>query len=139
MASVVCRLCCSEVVSKHSVALFSKDAVKADLAGRFSSLAQVPVSEDDSHSKYLCRTCKNRFTALEAKLQSFRSMAKSVSSPRQLTPSCRKRVKDTSGVGVSPHTAQVRPRSKRPAAGRVLFPEQENVPRKQSEQTLYYK
>ena len=75
----------------------------------------------------VCRLCcfevvskQNRFTALDAMLQSFRSMAKSVCSPRQLAPSCRKRVKDTSGVGVSPHTAQVRPSSEWPTAGRVV-------------------
>ena len=134
---VVCRLSFSQVVPKHSVALFSKGAIHADLAGRFCRLAQVPVSEDDGHSKYLCKICKNRFTSLVAKLQSFSSMAKPVGSPRQLTPSCRKRVRDTSGVGVSPHTAQGRQRSKRPAASKVLFPEleleQENVIDKQCE------
>ena len=63
----------------------------------------------------VCRRCcfevvskQNKFTALEAVLQSFRSMAKSVCIPRQLAPSCRKRVKDTSGVGVSPHAPETK-------------------------------
>ena len=127
MAAVLCRLCSTETERTHSVSLFSKDSVQKDLPGRLSRLAQVPVGEEDGLSGYLCRKCKGKFVSLEAKLDAFRAMAKAVASPRQRIPACRKRVKDTSGGLVSPHTAHARPRSKRSTSSRVLFPDKENT------------
>ena len=62
------------------------------------------------------RKCKGRFVSLEAKLDAFRAMAKAVASPIQRILACRKRVEDTSGGLVSPHTAHASPWSKRSTA-----------------------
>ena len=124
--SVVCRICSSEVLNIHSLALFSAKSVKADIPGRLSRLAEIPVQKSDGFSKYLCRGCKNKFLSLESDLQEFRTKAQSTCSPRQAEPFSRKSQKDTSGQGVSPNTAAGRPRPKR-AVGRVLFPGQENI------------
>ncbi len=131
---VVCRLCCAEVIRTHSVSLFSPLSIKSDLPGRLSRLAEVPVDPDDGLSKYLCRLCREKLT----KLEEFRAKAHSCyrSSPRQAEPSSRKRVKSTSGAaGVSPHTAQSRPRAKRPVANRVLFLDKESPRGKQIQYT----
>ena len=127
MASVVCRLCCKEVVKYHSISLFSPTSVKSGLAGRLSKLAEVPILESDGLPKYLCRNCRDKFVTLESKLQEFRAKAQSSYSPRQAAPLSRKRVKDTGGQGVSPRTAEARPRSKRSLSSRVLFADKENV------------
>ena len=72
----VCRLCCSSSSSTRCSALFSKEAIQRDLPGRLSNLLQLPVSDSDGLSSYLCRSCMGKFTTVESKLESFRSMAK---------------------------------------------------------------
>ena len=72
----VCRLCCSSSSSTRCSALFSKEAIQRDLPGRLSNLLQLPVSDSDGLSSYLCRGCMGKFTTVESKLESFRSMAK---------------------------------------------------------------
>ena len=124
---VVCRLCCAEVKQNHSVSLFSSPSIKMDLPQRLSKLADVTVEESDGFSRYICRVCKNNFISLEKKLQEFRAKAHSSHSPKQSEHSSRKRVKETAGAeGVSPHTAQARPRVKRPV-NRVLLTDKENT------------
>ena len=124
---VVCRLCCTEVKQNHSVSLFSSPSIKMDLPQRLSRLADVTVEESDGFSRYICRVCKNNFISLEKKLQQFRVKAHSSHSPKQSEHSSRKRVKETAGAeGVSPHTAQARPRAKWPV-NRVLFTDKENT------------
>ena len=78
------------------------------------------MAPNDGFSKFICRPCNRKFLSAE----SFRALAKasydksrvslsSSSSPKssqvQVT---RKRPKDTSGVGASPHTNQSRPVAK---------------------------
>ena len=111
----------------HSLALFSESSAKLNIPGRLSRPAQVPVKEADGFSKYLCRSCKTRFLSLEGKLQELRAQLQSSCSPVQVAPHSRKRIKDTGGQEVSPHTKETRPKSKRPVASRVLFPGQENL------------
>ena len=72
----VCHLCCSSSSSTRCSALFSKEAIQRDLPGRLSNLLQLPVSDSDGLSSYLCRSCMGKFTTVESKLESFRSMAK---------------------------------------------------------------
>ena len=126
------RFCLSEVRRNHCTALFSKESLKDDLPAPFSGLLLVDLS--DQLSPYICRKCKFNFLSLESKLarESFRCIAKvsqerllsasTASSPQQVSrsPVCRKKVKDTNGNGVSPHTAQARPQSKRPASRRIF-------------------
>ena len=78
------------------------------------------LSQDDQLSPYICRKCKSNFQLLESKLELFRCIhvakvsqerllsASTASSPQQVSrsPVCQKRVKDSSGTGVSesPHS-----------------------------------
>ena len=132
MVTRICRLCLSEVRRNHCTALFSKESLKDDLPARLSGLLLVDLSQDDQLSPYICRKCKSNFQSLESKLKAFRLIARvsqervlsasTAGSPQQVSrsPMCLKRVKDTSGIGVSPHTAQARPQSKRPASRRLF-------------------
>ena len=127
---VVCRLCCAEVKQNHSISLFSPPSLKLDLPGRLSRLAEASVEEVDGLSRYICRSCN--FISLEKKLQEFRATVHSSCSPKRTEPSSRKRAKETAGAeGVSPHTAQARPKAKCPV-GRVLFSDKENAYSQQS-------
>ncbi len=111
------------------------------LAERLSKVTDVPFTPNDGLSKHICRPCNRKFVSAE----SFRILAKAsyeknrasllrpltrvTGSPKSISSS-RKRPKDTSGVGVSPHTHQVRPTAKRQtvrgASGRRLcFPVQD--------------
>ena len=88
-----------------------------------------------------------KFTTVESKLESFRSMAKAGyekgrqesqvpifsfcgSNPPLGSTAARKRTKDTSGLEASPHTAQARPLAKRftvgTPGGRLTFPRRQN-------------
>ena len=80
-------------------------------------------------SKYICRPCNRKFLAAE----SLRVLAKAsydkcravqarppsvhVGSPKSSKVAPRKRSKDTSGIGVSPHTHRARPPAKRQTGG----------------------
>ena len=143
----VCRLCCSSSSSTRCSALFSKEAIQRDLPGRLSNLLQLPVSDSDGLSSYLCRTCMSKFTTVESKLESFRSMAKAGyekgrqesqvpissfcgSNPPLASTAARKRTKDTSGLEASPHTARLGQLAKRFTVGtpgrRLTFPRRQN-------------
>ena len=143
------RFCLSEVRRNHCTAFFSKESLKDDLPARFSGLLLVDLSQDDQLSPYICRKCKSNFQSLESKLESFRCIAKvsqerllsasTASSPQQVSrsPVCRKRVKDTSGTGVSPLTAQARPQSKLPASRRLFSDLYECIRYKRIHQKMY--
>ena len=138
--SLSCRICCSFVSSTHCIALFSKDSKTSGLAERLSRVTDVPVvPKDHGLSQHICRPCNRKFQAAESltalarasyeKSKPSRPLTGVIGSPksspsRPLTSvagspksSCvmapRKRSKDTSGVGVSPHTHQARPTAKR--------------------------
>ena len=66
-----CRICSNSVHAKHSVALFSNDAVKDRIPERLSRIIDLPVTEADRLPNYLCRPCIRRFKAAE----SFRCLA----------------------------------------------------------------
>eukprot|EP00731_Ephydatia_muelleri_P018835 Em0011g875a len=91
-------------------------ATESRLADRLS----VPVAADDSQSRFICRSCKNKFMAAE----SFRTTAKETYQNNNgslefiLSGTGRKRAKNTSSPGASPHTNQCRPVAKR--SGRRL-------------------
>ena len=108
---------------------------------------QLPVSDSDGLSSYLCRGCMSKFNTVESKLESFRSLAKAGYekgrqesqgptasfcgiNPPLASPAARKRTKDTSGLEASPHTAQARPLANRFTVGvpgrRLAFPRREN-------------
>ena len=123
-ATRICRLCCNIVTSTRCSALFSKESVQRCLPDRLGKLLELPISECDGLSSYICRACTNKFQSLESKLKAFRSMAKcgfeqgrnkaSICSPMV---SGRKRTKDTSGLEASPHTVHARPLAKRLTVG----------------------
>lgn len=136
----VCRFCSTCLDAKHRYALFSKDAVEKNLPEKFSKLLQLPVSAEDGLSLYYCRKCVGKLNSIEKSIAEMRSLASSsyskagyghsprsgasntcTGSPRAQSNS-RKRVKDTSGLGASPHTTQARPVAKRAlgASGRRL-------------------
>ncbi len=124
--SLSCRICSNFVSSSHCIAVFSRTSC---IAERLSRVTDVPVTLNDGLSKHICRPCNRKFLSAE----SFRVLAKtsyekrgtplprptgvtgSPKSARGVAP--RKRTKDTSGVGVSPHTHQVRPSAKRQTVG----------------------
>ena len=124
-----CRLCSNAVAPMVSVALFSRESQRAEIPGRLSRVLDLPITESDGLSKYICRPCKRKFIAAE----SFRAMARSAYDKRvfadsqtpEAHPTCpeaqpsgtRKRPKSTSGVDVSPTTSQARPAAKRTTTG----------------------
>ena len=126
--TVLCRICSNFVDCKHSISLFSRECLASGLAERLSKVTDVPVTPNDGLSQHICRPCNRKFISAE----SFRILAKAsyeknrTSLPRPLTGvtgspkstrSSRKRSKDTSGVGVSPHTHI---RSDQQLSGRLL-------------------
>ena len=130
----LCRVCLKPFGNTHCITLFSNASSEQNLAGRLSVILRVLIEKKCDLPAYICRSCKHTVLALDAKLEAFRSMAKASletclastapsSSPKLIDETSRKRVKSTSGAEalVSPHTADVRPKSKR-AAGRRLFP-----------------
>ena len=158
--SLSCRICCSFVSSTHCIALFSKDSKTSGLAERLSRVTDVPDVPKDGLSQHICRPCNRKFQAAESlralarasyeKSRASRpltgvtgspksspsrpltSVAGSPKSSRVMAP--RKRSKDTSGVGVSPHTHQARPTAKRQTIGasgrRLCFPVQDESKKK---------
>ncbi len=141
--SVNCRICSSCVSSKHSIALFSRKDKSLDIADRLSRVIGMPVVQNDGHSWYLCRPCNRKFLSAEALIKLAKaSYEKSIPSlPTPRTPPTvstsisyragdgpRKRTKDTSGDGISPHTQRARPTAKRQTVGssgrRLAFPVQ---------------
>ncbi len=118
-----CRFCTTSLDVKKRCSLFSKDAVVQKLPDRFSSFVQLPVSETDGLSLYCCRKCLGTLHRVEKTTEEMRSLAKSsysnasrfssVTSSPTAREHSRKRVKDTSGHGASPHTTQARPAAKR--------------------------
>ena len=136
-----CRVCCSFMSSTHCIAVFSRESMRSGLAERLSVVLDVPVVPNDGLSKYICRPCNRKFLAAE----SLRVLAKAsydkcravqarppsvhVGSPKSSKVAPRKRSKDTSGIGVSPHTHRARPPAKRQTGGtsgqrRLSFPVQ---------------
>ena len=143
--SLSCRICCSFVSSTHCIALFSKDSKTSGLAERLSRVTDVPVVPKDGLSQHICRPCNRKFQAAESlralarasyeKSRASRPLTGVTGSPkssRVMAP--RKRSKDTSGVGVSPHTHQARPTAKRQTVGasgrRLCFPVQDESKKK---------
>ncbi len=142
--SLSCRICCSFLSSSHCIAVFpDPKRYSSDLAKRLSRVIEVPITPKDGLSQHICRPCNRKFLSAE----SFRVLAKasyeksraplprpltgvtgSPTSTRVVAP--RKRSKDTSGVGVSPHTHLARPSAKRQTVGatgrRLCFPVQDN-------------
>ena len=115
-----CRFCGEVVSSKHSVGLFTPQANFDNLAARLSLLLQLPISANDSLSKFACRLCQSSLENLEARLAERRSAVRAVYqragyvtgvariSLAQIPPnqvsSTLKRPKDTSGgPGISSH------------------------------------
>lgn len=116
--------------------------MRSGLAERLSIVMDVPVSQNDGLSQYICRPCNRKFLAAESlrvlakasydKCRAVLSGSRSVhvGSPKSSKVAPRKRSKDTSGVGVSPHTHSARPSAKRQTVGtsgqrRLSFPVQD--------------
>ncbi len=125
--TVLCRICSNFMDPKHSISLVTREctASGSGISERLSRVTDVPIAPNDGLSQHICRPCNRKFISAE----SFRILAKAsyeknrASLPRPLTGvtgspnSSRKRSKDTSGVGVSPHTHQARPTAKRQTVG----------------------
>ena len=119
-ASVSCRICCRFSLNKHSISLFPRVHNSSDVANRISRVINCPVAADDGMSHYICRPCNRKFLAAEtfimlAKASYAKSITLAPTSELRLTPvnTPVKRSKDTSGLGVSPHTEVSRPAAKR--------------------------
>ena len=123
-----CRICSKVVEAKHSLALFSQDAVKDGFPDRLSRVINLPVRENDGLPKHICRPCNRRLTAAESFIHLARSSyekeefwSDNTSSSNTVTvegsglPDVnRKRPKNTSSsIDASPHTVQARPAAKR--------------------------
>ena len=102
---VLCRLCLSEVKSKHSIALFSEVGLQQNWPSHLRELLFVSVSRDDGLPPYICRSCMGKVETLERKLTALRQQAHQSIEKFQVTVQVpRKRPKDTSSeVGVSYH------------------------------------
>ena len=102
--------------------------MKCNLAVRMTKLLEIPISQEDKLSNFVCRSCKARFLTVENKLDSMRTLAKSSYQayypPVKQPSSTRiKRTKDTSGDNASPSTVKARPASKRGVGrSKTLFP-----------------
>lgn len=113
-SKITCRLCLTETQAKYSFGIFTVEGRKQGWARRISVLLQVPVSSDDDLPTSFCRCCRNKLLSLEDKLQRLRTTAQeSYQRLQERELMARKRKKATSGVGVSPCTASLRPPSKR--------------------------
>ena len=121
-----CRICCCSVSATHRVALFSRESLEARVAERLNKVIKVPVVQSDCVSNYMCRSCNKKFLMAE----SFMELAMTTYTKTRVSPdlelsrsnitqiqSTRKRSKETSGDGASPHTHQVRPITKRHTSG----------------------
>ena len=123
-----CRICSAVVERSHCISLFSADSVKCNLAIRMTKLLEIPISQEDKLSNFVCRSCKARFLTVENKLDSMRTLAKSSYQAyyppvEQPSSTCTKRTKDTSGDNASPSTVKARPASKRGVGrSKTLFP-----------------
>ncbi len=126
MATITCRFCCTYLDAKHTYSLFNARVSSKNLPVRFSKLLQLPVEEVDGLSAYYCRKCVFRLCSVEKTQEDMRSLARSsyskagysetshqaIASSPTARENSRKRVKDTSGERVSPHTTQARPKAK---------------------------
>ena len=110
--TICCRFCRSLIPPNKTVHLFTNIAVQKNWPSRITQLLEVPVERQQQFSNYMCITCSSKIERLERavkELQAFRVMAR-CSYDRVQGPL--KRVKQTSGVGVSPDTTRARPQSK---------------------------
>ena len=71
-----CRICSNVVDAKHSLALFSRDAVKDGFPDRVSTVINLPVTENDGLPKHMCRPCNRRLTNRTRSLQTVRDGCK---------------------------------------------------------------
>ncbi len=118
-----CGFCFTFLDAKHRYSLFNARVPSKDLPVRFSKLLQLPVEEGDGLSAYYCRKCVSRLWSVEKTLEEMISLARSsyskagysetIANSPIARENSRKRVKDTSGETVSPHTTQARPKAKR--------------------------
>ena len=72
--SVTCCLCASQVERSRCTDIFGTEERKQGLPSRLSALLLLPIREDDRLiSPFICRSCKLKFSTLEAKLEDFRA------------------------------------------------------------------
>ena len=111
----LCRLCSETVKANRCYHLFGRNNSKYDWPSRITALLDIPVSDKDGFSLYVCHMCTRRIQYLEnasADLKAFRDLAHS-SLRHMQSRGPMKRTRVTAGeVGVSPDTAKVRPSSK---------------------------
>ncbi len=122
-----CRFCFTFLDVRHRYSLFNARVSSNDLPVRFRKLLQLPVEEGDGLSAYYCRKCVSRLCSVEKTLEEMImiSLARSsyskagysetshpaIANSPIARENSRKRVKDTSGKTVSPHTTQARPKA----------------------------
>ena len=123
-----CKICYTRTEPTHRTQLFSVESEKVNLASRINKLLLIPVEKNTRLPHFICRSCKNKFLAVEARLESLRALARSSyealakCTTSEASVSNLKRPKDTAGgPGVSPNTVRVQPVAKR-FASRQLFP-----------------
>ena len=124
----ICRFCDSAVAPNHSTKFFSTKFMSMNLPVRLSTLLQLPVNVDDGPN-HSCRPCMQSFLTEEKFIvtakQTFESrrvfadrITFQVSSVKSTSHNGRKRIKDTSGTGVSlPSTHLSQLSSKRSTSG----------------------
>ncbi len=123
----ICRFCNSAVAPNHCTQLFSTKSLSMNLPVRLSTLLQLPVNVDDGPN-HCCRPCTQSFFTAEKFIATAKLTFESrhvvadcntspVSSVKSTSHSGRKRLKDTSGTGVSPSTLLSQPSSKRSTGG----------------------
>ena len=110
--TICCRFCRSLVPPNTTMHLFTNIAVQKNWPSHITKLLEVTVERQQQFSNYTCFTCSSKIEILERalkELQAFRVMTRCSYDRVQ---GLLKRVKQTSGVGVSPDTTRARPQSK---------------------------
>ena len=110
--TICCRFCRSLVPPNKTVHVFTNIAVLKNWPSHITKLLEVTVERQQQFSNYTCITCSSKIEILERalkELQAFRVMTRCSYDRVQ---GLLKRVKQISGVGVSPDTTRARPQSK---------------------------
>ena len=120
MSTKVCRLCRSLTAEKRCTSLLTVHGLQQRWASRINRILEVKVAANDMLPKHICRPCRTRLEVLERAAEDrvvFSETAKK--SYRLYGPL--KCTKVSSGDGVSPDPASVRPPAKRLSSRRLDF------------------
>ena len=123
--ALYCRICQIRCDLRTCKRLFTPAGIRDRWACRLTEVLEVPTSRGDGLPAQICSSCSIKIRTIEDALQCLKNMVASIKKTTECfrgQSATMKRVKDTSGLEVSPHTARSRPAAKRatPLAPRQL-------------------